>query len=64
MKRTKLLIAISCKKCKATYAAHAIYGGLEIDGDFTMEMAEAEEKGDIVELLDNKSVTLGTCKCK
>lgn len=62
IKRTKLSVIITCKKCNVIYAAHAIYGGVEIDKDFTMLMAEAEEKEDIIEF--SREYSFGHCDCK
>jgi hypothetical protein len=64
IKRTKLTLTIKCKDCGAVYFFNAIYGGVEIDKETTMTVAEAYEAGDIVELKNNESVQLSECKCK
>ena len=64
IKRTKLVLTIQCCKCNAVYFFSCIYGGVSIDEETTMIIAEAYEKGDIVKLLDNESVQLQQCTCK
>lgn len=62
-KRTELAITITCKVCNTIYAAHAIFGGVDIDSDFTMIMADADEKGDTVQLIKGKEWSFGHCSC-
>jgi len=60
--RSKLILCIQCKTCKANYFGQAIYGGLDIDADSTMEIAEAHNRGDNVFL--SEDIVLDACNCK
>lgn len=64
MKRTGLLLTINCKTCKQIYFASCIFGGIALDEDSTMEIADAYEKGDEIQLLNNVSVKMGMCSCE
>ena len=62
--KTNLIITCTCKQCGATYFASLIYGGVELDKEATTTIAEAENKGDKVELTRNpKGVWMQQCNC-
>lgn len=64
LKRTNLILSITCKNCGAVWFLSMIYGGVEIDAETTMLIAEAYEKGDLVRLHDNESLSMSECKCE
>lgn len=64
MIRTNLVIACTCRDCGATYFAETITGGLPIDGDSTMKIAEANERRDKVQIQRGKKIVVSTCNCK
>ena len=62
--KTNLCLVVKCK-CGGTVAATMIYGGVEIDADFTSTVAEVYNRGGNVELVntDKVNVTLSGCGC-
>lgn len=64
MRRTNLVITCTCRDCGATYFAESITGGLPIDGDSTMKIAEANERRDKVQIQRGKNIVASTCNCK
>lgn len=61
--KTDLSIICTCNRCGLTYFATLVYGGIPIDEDSTMTIAEAYEKGDKVEFIKSRNVNMGMCKC-
>ena len=65
IKRTSKAIKVTCK-CGACIASTLIYGGIEIDADFTDIMADAILSGGKVEIVDTDEtpITFSKCTCK
>jgi hypothetical protein len=63
--RTNQGIKVVCK-CGSCIGATMIYGGVEIDADFTTLMAETINEGGKVEVVNTQEspITMHKCICK
>ena len=63
--KTNLAITVTCK-CNSIVAATMIYGGMNIEEDFTETMAEVYNRGGKLEFInaDETPVKLSSCSCK
>lgn len=64
MKHTNLVITCTCRDCEAVYFTESIVGGLPIDDESTMKIAEANERRDKVQIQRSKKIVVSTCNCK
>lgn len=64
MRRTNLVITCTCQDCGAVYFAESIVGGLPINDESTMKIAEANERRDKVQIQRGKKIVVSTCYCK
>jgi hypothetical protein len=62
--RTKLAMTVTCK-CGGIVACTMIYGGVEIDADFTHTVAENANYGGKIEIVNTAEtpIKLSGCKC-
>lgn len=64
MRRTNLVITCTCRDCGAIYFAESIVGGLPIDDESTMKIAEANERRAKIQIQRGKNVVASICNCK
>lgn len=64
MRRTNLVITCTCRDCEAVYFAESIVGGLPIDDESIMKIAEANEHRDKVQIQRSNNIIVSTCNCK